>query len=268
MTSDVTLSVVIPAWREAARLPFSIPPLRAALERLGLPFEVLLIVAQSDDDTLAVARACTRDCANWTVVDLGPRRGKGHAVRTGIRLAQGEFIFFLDADLSTDPEAIARFVIHFQLNPSHHVLIANRHHPESVLVREQSRFRRFASRSFNRVVQSAFHLPVADTQCGFKAFRREAAHAIFARQSLDGFAFDVEVLLLARALGFAIRDLPVRWTDHSRSTLSLWQDGPRIAGDLLRLFHAMRRGKFRRPPVPPPATSPAGRFERPLSERD
>ena len=239
-TSDLPeVSLVVPAWREAGRLPGSLPVLRDWLAASGLSHEVILVVEQSDDGTLDLARALAGEWENWTVLDNGPHRGKGHAVRSGMLLARGGHVFYLDADLSTDLAEIARFIAEFDRDPAARILIANRRHPRSVLPVGQSLARRLVARGFNRMLRVVFRIECADTQCGFKAFRRAAVAPIFSRQRLDGFAFDVEILLLARRLGLEVRELPVRWTDRRGSTLRWGRDFPRVLLDILRL--AVRR---------------------------
>lgn len=229
------VSLVVPVWREVRRLPGGLPVLRDWLESSGLSHEVILVVEQSDDGTLDLARRLAGGWGNWTIVDNGPRRGKGHAVRSGMLRARGAHVFYLDADLSTDLAEISRFLNAFRRDPEAQVLIASRRHPGSVLPLARPWPRRLASRIFSSLVKTLFRIGHSDTQCGFKAFRRPAVTPIFSRQRLDGFAFDVEILLLARQLGLEVRELPVHWTERGGSTLRWGGDALRVLCDLLRL---------------------------------
>ncbi len=210
--------------------------LSAALCAHGQPHEVLLIVEASPDDSLALARDIAARHAGWQAIDNGPQRGKGHAVRSGIRRARGDIVCYMDADLSTDPAAIPQMLALFDRHPATDVIIGDRRHPRSRVLAAQPRARVRLSRLFNLLVRGLFPcIQTMDTQCGFKAFRSAAAARIFAAQRLDGFAFDVEVLVLAARLGCELRAMPVDWTDAPHSTVRAFRHGARMALDLLRL---------------------------------
>ncbi len=249
MSERVALSLVVPAFREAARLPPNLPQIAQYCDRaLALPpgegYEVLVVVERSDDGTLERAREAAAPFPRMEVVDNGPQRGKGHAVRSGMLLARGDIRIFMDADLSTPLAEIGRFLAYFAAHPEVDVVIGNRRHPDSQIGRAQGPVRRYLGGLFSRLVRGSI-LPGAwtDTQCGFKAFRARAATAIFARQRLDGFSFDVEVLALAAALGLVTHDLPVEWHDDDATRVRLWRDGWGMLRDLWRVRKLMRRMK-------------------------
>ena len=234
------LSLVIPAYNEAGRLPRNLPLVAAHCASLPLPapggWEVLVMVERSTDGTLESARAAAAPFPELHVVDNGPQRGKGHAVREGMLRAAGGIVLFMDADLSTPLTEIERFLAWFEAHPETDVLIGNRRHPGSRIGRPQGWLRRHLSRVFNRLVQGrVLGGEWADTQCGFKAFRQPAAREIFRRQRLDGFSFDVEVLALASALHLRVADLPVEWFDDRATRLNLWRDGWTMLRDLWRV---------------------------------
>ena len=231
-TSDPQISIVIPAYNEASRLPHSLRQLRdhfGASSGSSRSFEVLIVVEHSTDGTLELAREAVSEQANFHVIDNRVHRGKGYAVRSGMRQARGSILFYMDADLSVPLEDIGRFLAHFDAHPGDDVLLGSRQHPESHIERRQNLLRQSMGKAFNRILRSLSLLPFRDTQCGFKAFRREAAREIFGLQTIDGFAFDVEVLLLAQSLGYAIRELPVHWLNSPESKV-------RIVRDSLRMF--------------------------------
>ena len=239
--SDPQVSIIIPAYNEALRLPNSLRLLR---DFLGGSFwaarscEVLVVVEHSTDGTLELARERTSEQANFHIIDNRVRRGKGHAVRSGMRQARGAFVFFMDADLSVPLEEIEQFVAHFEAHPDDAVLVGSRQHPQSRIERPQAGLRQTMGKTFNRILRSMALLPFRDTQCGFKAFRSEAAREIFQLQTIDGFAFDVEVLLLAQALGYRIRELPVRWLNSPESKVNIVRDSLRM---LIDAFTVRRR---------------------------
>lgn len=245
------LSIVIPAYNEAHRLPGNLPKLLACLDGLALPggFEVMVVVEKSEDDTVERCRAAAADRPEVQVIANPVKRGKGYAVRTGLLRSRGDIAFFMDADLSTPLESIAQFLGHFGAHPETAVLIGNRRHPRSMIGVPQGFVRRKLSDAFNLVVRALILPGCADTQCGFKAFRHDAGQAIFARQQLDGFSFDLEVLLLAKRLGYTIEDLPVDWCDEPASTLRPVRDGMKMLRDIFVVRSLVRKTMSHQPPL-------------------
>jgi len=228
--SDPQVSIIVPAYNEASRLPHSLRLLGDHFTSWSSrSFEVLVVVEHSTDGTLELAREAMAEQANFRIIANRAHRGKGFAVRSGMREARGALLFYMDADLSVPLEEIDRFLAHFEAHPEDEVLIGSRQHPGSRIERRQSFLRQTMGKTFNHILRSLALLPFRDTQCGFKAFRREAAREIFALQTIDGFAFDVEVLLLAQALGCHVRELPVRWLNSPESKVH-------IVGDSLRML--------------------------------
>lgn len=245
------LSIVIPAYNEAHRLPGNLPKLLACLDGLALAggFEVLVVAEPSADDTVARCRQAVADRSEVQVIANDVKRGKGYAVRVGMLRSTGTVAFFMDADLSTPLASIAKFLEYFRAHPDAAVLIGNRRHPKSVIGVHQGFIRRKLSDAFNLVVQALILPGCADTQCGFKAFRREAAREIFSRQQLDGFSFDLELLLLAQRLGFVVEDLPVDWCDEPASTLRPVRDGLKMLRDIFVVRSLVRRTLLEQPLV-------------------
>ncbi len=239
------LSIVIPAYGEARRLPATLAKLAAYVSASTPVVEVLIVVERSPDATLTLAREFTAGRRGFEVIDNGPQRGKGHAVRAGMLRARGAQIFYLDADLSVPLAEIAPFLLHLERNPQTSVLIGDRQHPRSRITRRQSWLRERMGQTFNRVLQRLSLVPWKDTQCGFKAFRHDAAREIFSRQKLDGFAFDVEVLLLATQLGYQIEALPVEWINSAESKVRIVRDSLRMLRDALRMRRVFARATLR-----------------------
>ena len=235
MSEPPYLSIVVPAYNEARRLPRTLDTLRGFFREFTRTVEVLIVVEQGSDGTLEIASEAARQQENFLAIDSGPRRGKGHAVRTGMLRARGELVFYMDADLSVPLGEIAAFLAYFEIHPEVDVLLGNRQHVRSRIVRRQSALREQMGKTFNRLLQTLGLASLHDTQCGFKAFRRAPAQAIFSRQMLDGFAFDVEVLLLAARLGFQIADLPVEWRNSADSRVRLVRDSVAMFRDMLRV---------------------------------
>ena len=228
-------SIVIPAFNEVHRLEASIRALREYLGMVRWSHEILLVVERSSDGTLELARRLTERLPAFTVIGHDVQRGKGFAVRTGMLRARGEIAFFMDADLSTPLPELDLFLARFDSAPPVDVLVGNRRHPHSAILKRQRFVRRKMGQTFNAVLRAIGGVRLADTQCGFKAFRREAREAIFSRQKLDGFAFDVEVLMLAERLGFKVEDMPVQWSNAEGSRVRIVRDSFRMLVDAIRV---------------------------------
>jgi dolichyl-phosphate beta-glucosyltransferase len=237
---DPQVSIVIPAYNEALRLPHSLAELSrycAAGGREG-SYEVLIVVEHGTDGTLELARETVVEQANFRVIDNRVQRGKGYAVRSGMREARGQIVFYMDADLSVPLEEIDAFLAYFAANPLVQVLLGSRQHADSRIERRQSLLRQTMGKTFNRILRTLSLIPFRDTQCGFKAFRRAAAQEIFQLQTIDGFAFDVEVILLAQALEYRVGELPVRWLNSPESKVHIVRDSLRM---LMDAFTVRRR---------------------------
>ncbi len=207
------LSLVIPAYNEQARLPYTLAEIEAYLCREGLDCEVIVVDNGSQDATSAVVQqASIRFSALRLLRTDG--RGKGFAVRSGVLAATGAVVIFADADLSWEVDDLSRFL--GLVDDRTPIVIGSREGAGARRVGEPM-YRHLMGRVFNRVVQALAVPGVEDSQCGFKAFRADAARAVFSRQRIDGFGFDVELLYLARRLGFGIRVVPLHW-EHKRNS--------------------------------------------------
>ena len=229
------LSIVVPAWNEARRLPGSLLELGRYAGERDDRVEVLVVVEPCGDETLRIAREFARAHPGFRVLEGDVHRGKGSAVRAGMLEARGDVIFYMDADLSVPLREVDAFLAVFKSAPEVAVLLGNRAHARSRITRRQSFLRRNMGRLFNGFLGALGLASLHDTQCGFKAFRRGAAREIFGCQQLDGFAFDVEVLLLAEALGYTMRDLPVEWINSPDSRVSIVRDSLRMLRDSVRV---------------------------------
>lgn len=203
-------------------------------------YEVLVVVEQSTDGTLEIAAKQVAQQAHFQVIDNGPKRGKGHAVRSGMQRARGDIVFYMDADLSVPLAEVPVFLQHFEQTPKVDVLIGNRQHAMSRITRRQSPLREGMGKIFNRVLQALVLVDLRDTQCGFKAFRQAACQEIFSRQQVEGFAFDVEVLLLAARLGYVVEDLPVEWINSPESHVEIVADSLRMLRDTWQIRRRLR----------------------------
>ena len=234
-------SLVIPAYNEESRLPATLARISEALETLGEPYEVLVVVNGSTDRTDEVVKAAAERDSNIRLV-VTPLRGKGRAVRIGIAEAKGERIVFADADLSTPIEEVVALAD--RLDDRHQVVIASREGTGARRVGEPY-VRHLMGRVFNLLVQALAVRGIQDTQCGFKAFTRQCAQEVFSRQRIVGFGFDVEVLYVARRLGYGIKEVPVTWAYAASSRVDPVKDTIRMFRDVLAVRWNDLRGRYR-----------------------
>jgi glycosyltransferase involved in cell wall biosynthesis len=226
--TGTALTLVFPCYNEAERLPQTLAAYLAELPQQPGAVEVLVVNDGSTDQTFAVAQAIAAQDDRVRIIRSQPNHGKGFAVRTGVLQAVGELIVFTDADGSYGPHEVARVAAALTDAP---VAIGSR--PAGWATGPPAR--RLASRLFNRAIQALLGLPFRDTQCGLKGFRRQAALELFGRARLDGFAFDVEVLFLARRLGLAVNEIPVRAEERDGSKVQLAIDALGMLADVLRV---------------------------------
>jgi dolichyl-phosphate beta-glucosyltransferase len=229
------LSLVIPAYKEADRLPTTLQRIEEHRRSWNFSNEIILVIEPSEDNTLALAENAAKSASQMVVLTHHERRGKGFAVRSGMLRARGNFIFFTDADLSTPLEDLDASLKLFRKDRSVDVVVGNRQHPETRILLHQNHSREWMGKIFNRVAQKMTGLNIRDTQCGFKGFRHRAANEIFGRQRIDGFSFDVEVLLLAKSMGFKTVEVPVHWTNSPTSRVRVLHDSLGMLADLFRI---------------------------------
>lgn len=250
------LSIVFPCFNEAARLPRTLQRYLAHFPRDPKAVELVVVDDGSADGTFAVAQAVAAGDPRVRVLHTEPNHGKGYAVRTGMLAAAGERIVFTDADGSYGPDQVEQVVQALERAP---VAIGSRTAtpppgaagseapgaPGAAAPRGLGpALRRAASRVFNAAMRLALGLPFHDTQCGLKGLRREAARSLFGRARLDGFAFDAEILFLARRLGYEVVEIPVQARDRDGSKVRLAVDALRMLTEVWSVRRAAARGVY------------------------
>jgi glycosyltransferase involved in cell wall biosynthesis len=212
-----SLSIIVPAYNESARLPETLRRIEAYFTRSEWDFHEILVVDDgSRDGTLAAAHAFAAENPNIRVLANPGNKGKGYSVRHGMLEAKGRWRLFSDADLSTPIDELDKLWCSLE-KAGAQIAIGSRALDRSLIGVHQPGFRESAGKVFNAIMRTVTGLPFADTQCGFKIFREDAAREIFSRQTLERFGFDVEVLFIARKLGFKAVEVPVRW-DHAEGS--------------------------------------------------
>lgn len=242
-SDEIYISFIVPAYNEAKRLPMSCELFKTFLKSFPYPTEILLIIEKSTDHTVLVAQDFAKLFAKepglekhqFLAIDNLVQKGKGYAVRSGMQRARGELQFFMDVDLSTPLAEVNRFVKIFQEDAATSVLIGSRGQEDSNVIERQSWLRETMGKTFNFIVRLFSGLNFIDTQCGFKAFRKDAAKQIFAVQSLNGFSFDVEILMLAKRFGFQTRSIGVEWKNSADSKVHIIKDSLKMLRDVIRL---------------------------------
>jgi len=237
----IYLSMVIPAYNEEKRLPPSLRDIGTFFSRFPWPYETLVMVEKSTDNTMQRALEAAKPFPQIQVIDNQVKRGKGYAVRSGMLRARGENVFFMDADLSTPLSEVISFLAVLESKPDVDILIGSRQHPKSKIMKRQNPVREKMGQTFNRFVVTLALKGIKDTQCGFKAFRAKACHEIFKRQKLDGFSFDVEVLLLANAMGFKVEEMPVQWINSPDSKVHMVRDSLKMLKDLSKVRRLVQK---------------------------
>ena len=237
------LSIVLPVYNEALVLERTLAALVPFLESLGRSFEVVCVDDGSRDRSLEILKAASAADARIRVETLPGNRGKGAAVRQGVLAARGAFVLFMDADLSTPLEETRGFL--GALESGYDVAIGNRRAPGSKIRRRQPWLRETLGRGFTVLTRLLLAPGVHDFTCGFKAFRKEAAAEIFRRSTLDGWAFDAELVVIAQELGLKLVQLPVAWRHEDDTKVRL---GSAVLGSLRELgtiFGRRMLGRYR-----------------------
>jgi dolichyl-phosphate beta-glucosyltransferase len=242
---DLTpVSVVVPAYNESRRLPALFDALEGGaaeiFEPAGLRIAELIVVDDgSTDETRDLLEARRSSHPELKPIRLERNRGKGAAVRTGMLAAGGPLALLSDADMATPFEEVQ--LLAAALDQGTDIAIGSRGLPESHIVVHQPKHRELAGKTFNLGLRLLTGLPYRDTQCGFKLFRLPAARPLFEHQRIDGFAYDAEVLVLARKHGLRVAEVPVRWFDDPNTTVKLFSASGQMALDLLRVAAIARR---------------------------
>ena len=238
------LSVVIPAYNEADRLPGTLQQTLDYFRASGDAFEIIVVDDGSSDGTVGKVREYSAGSREIRLIRLPQNFGKGFAVRSGIINAEGERVLFMDADGSTPLAEIATVVSIMNETAAEIVIGSRSHLPGTETVVKARWFRHVAGRVFHQFVRAFGVAGISDTQCGFKLFSSEAAAAIAARMRMRGFSFDVEMLMIGRALGYSIREVPVSWTHMPGSKVNVVRDGIRMVADLVRIRQNFLRGAY------------------------
>ncbi|MFT5197328.1 MAG: dolichyl-phosphate beta-glucosyltransferase [Cellvibrionaceae bacterium] len=230
------LTIVVPAYNEGKRLPATLPQITHYVENQDFDVEVIVVNNNSSDDTRNIAEHFAADYDYIKVIDE-KRQGKGAAVKTGMMAGLGDYLFIADADLSMPIGEVSHFLP--PVSGDYDVAIGSREAPGAVRYHEPE-YRHIMGRVFNLIVR-LFAVPgFHDTQAGFKCFKREAAHLVIPKQTVDGWAFDVELLYIALHHKCKIIEIPIEWHYQPNSRINPLQDSYEM---FLEVFKIRRKGK-------------------------
>jgi len=234
------LSIIIPAFNEAKRIPETLRKINAYLLQQDFPCEIIVVENGSSDGTYNIVNEMQAEICCLTVLHED-RRGKGWAVQQGMLQAKGDYRFICDADLSMPIEEVANFMPPAQLSAP--IAIGSREAPGAVRYNEPE-YRHLIRRIFIWLAR-LFVLPGFNgTQCGFKLFREDAAKDVFPKLTIFGWTFDVEALFIARKLGYKIVEVPIHWHHHPHSTVKVFRDSFRMGLDLIKIRINNLLGKY------------------------
>src|SRR5713226_9475437 len=237
------LSIVVPAYNEAARLETTLRTILDYLNRSEEDSELIVVDDGSRDDTAVVAERAAAECGaiSARVIRYQPNRGKGYAVRVGLLAASANIALFSDADLSTPITETPSLVDPIRNNECD-LTFGSRALDRSLIGTHQPWRREQGGRVFNLIVRAATGLPYWDTQCGFKAFRMDVCRPLIEAAQIERFGFDVEWIYLAHLAGLRLREIPVRWNHDAASKVAVMRDSFRMVDEVRRI----RRGVARR----------------------
>jgi dolichyl-phosphate beta-glucosyltransferase len=228
-----SVSLIIPAYNEAAKIGETVGEAYDYFRARGQAFEII-VSADGTDGTREAAAALSRTREGIRVIGTPARRGKGRGIREAVRIARGDVIGFTDADNKTPISEFDKIAP--RLQDDHDVVIGSRGILGAQIEKYQPMYRRLGSSAFGLFMHACVGLSdIPDTQCGFKFFRGDVARDLFALQQIDGYIFDVEVLFLARARGYSIAQVPVRWRDDGDSRSPVVSGSFKLGRDLLSI---------------------------------
>lgn len=218
------LSVVVPAYNEAERIPLTLLDMDKRLSEAGFSYEILVVNDGSKDNTAEIVEKMAQTIQHLTLINNQKNQGKGGVVRDGMLAAKGQYRIFTDADNSTSIDQFEGMLPFFEETAEgrkYDVVIGSRAVKGAHLEPPQPFYRRILGRVSNLIIQ-AVNLPgIWDSQCGFKCFTAEAAERVFTLSRVNGWGFDIEILALARSLGFRVKEMPVRWVNDAASHVKL-----------------------------------------------
>jgi len=235
-------SIILPVFNERERIGPSLERVLAFVRQQGWNVEIIVVNDGSRDDTLDIVRRLMAQAPEIRLLENPGNRGKGYSVRNGMLQALGEVVMFTDSDLSAPIEEAELLFAAIALGAD--IALGSRWLEKGRQTHRQPLYRQFFGRCFNAVTRAVMGLRFADTQCGFKAFTREAAQTVFQLQTIEGWGFDPEILFIALKRGYKVVEVPVSWAHDERTRMSYLKDGVKMLEDIAIIRGNALRGRY------------------------
>ena len=239
---EPTYSIVVPAYNESTRIAASLEKVLTYVHAEGWNAEVIVVNDGSRDNTAEIVRSFAAEDPVIRLLENPGNRGKGYSVRNGMLHARGKILIFSDADLSSPIEEAAKLL--HALDQGADIAIGSRWLRAETQTQRQPLHRQLFGRIFNLMLRITLGLKFKDTQCGFKAFKKPAAAAIFPLQKIERWGFDPEILFLARKFGFRVQEIPVAWGHSGETRINPIADGFRMFLEMIRIRRNDWEGKY------------------------
>jgi dolichyl-phosphate beta-glucosyltransferase len=236
------ISVVIPSYNEGNRVITAYKLLTEYLQKNHPDYELIFVDDASNEPLNEKLGPISMNDGHIRVLTNDQNKGKGYSVKRGVMASAGEYVLFTDADQSTPISEMEKLMI--PLKEGYDLAIGSRAMPSSVIRIHQPLHRESSGKAFNAFLQKILGLQIKDTQCGFKAFRRDAAQDIFKRQTINGFCFDAEILLIAKERGYKLNEIPVVWVNSEKTSVNLLKEPFRMFRDLTIIKINSLKGKY------------------------
>jgi len=239
----LALSVVIPAYNEETRLPVTLSSVHGYLSAAQMEFELIIVNDGSTDNTVGVVEEFAKHHAGIRLLSYEANKGKGYAVKTGVLAAHGQLVLVDDADGNAPIEEFSR--LRDAIDSGADVAIGSRNKPNSDTVIKALAYRTLMGNTFNRIVQALLLPGIYDSQCGFKLFKRQCAQDTFAAAMVSGYAFDVEILFIAKLRGYTISEVSVNWHNVPGSKVNVVVDSMKMLIEVINIYLRAASGKYR-----------------------
>ncbi len=241
--NEPEVSIIIPVYNEENRLQCSLIKIQDFLKDQPYTYEIFIVDDGSTDNTLSTIKEICNDDTRIKISSYGGNRGKGYAVRFGMINSRGKYRLFTDADLSTPIEEMTSLLE--RLDQGYNICIGSRATPDSQIIEHQPFYREFLGITYNRIIRITMALPFFDTQCGFKCVKGDVASRLFPLLKVDGFGFDVEMLFVAKRLGYTIKENGVRWINSPATKVSMLRDPVNMLATILKVYYHSWTGSYK-----------------------
>jgi glycosyltransferase involved in cell wall biosynthesis len=240
----IYLSIVIPLYNEEKRIPESIEKLGSYFKNQKYSYEIIFVNDGSSDNTVSKINSeisKQKNLKNIRIIDNKKNHGKGYVIRQGIMNSFGKYVLFTDVDLSTPIEEVEKLFPYIEKYP---VIIGSRYLKKDSIKIAQPLSRRIISRAGNLFVKTFLGFPYKDTQCGFKLFESNASKDIFKRSTINRWGFDMEILAIAKLLGYKVKEVPVNWYDDPRSQVRAGRAAANTIKEVIKIKDNIKKGVY------------------------